>query len=107
VIRRVNNGNNDANLQGLHMLFKLENTQHSMQHLMNNGTQPASVFPFTLDTMRRPATIAFRSGEKAIFKIEGDHMWLNISIQNQNFPADFVSTPGSNATFLELKRVPK
>jgi uncharacterized protein (TIGR03067 family) len=103
VVKRVNSGRDDPNLGGLHMLFKRD----SMQHLLNNGSQPAALFPFTLDAMKRPATLTFRGNEKAIVKIEGDHMTLSIGTAGQNFPANFVSTPGSNVTQLELLRVKK
>jgi uncharacterized protein (TIGR03067 family) len=100
--KRVINGNMDANPGDLRMHF----TADVMQHILNNGSQPASKFTYTLDTTKTPATILFGKNETAIFKIEADVLTICLG-QRGTYPPDFVSPPNSATTLVQLTRIKK
>ena len=102
VTRRVTNGNFNPDLPLLHMIFKRD----AMQHLLN-GTQPATLFPYTLDATKNPAGITFLpANETGILKIEGDVLTICLDKENR-YPTEFNSPLNSTITLIQLRRVKK
>lgn len=102
ILRRINNGIDDLNLAGLHMVFSPD----SMQHFTENGTRAGGIFPYRLDTTSTPAVIDFtKERSLGILRIDGDVLTICLdTAQSGRPPLDFQSLPGSTTTLVQLTR---